>query len=39
MNPGDMIALGVRTGDLIELSSDHGTIHAVAEEEDGLRAG
>ena len=39
MSPGDMVALGVRAGDRIVLSSDHGAIHAIAEEEEGLRAG
>jgi anaerobic selenocysteine-containing dehydrogenase len=39
MNPGDMTAAGIQSGDLIEIESDHGKIVAVAKPERGLLSG
>ena len=39
MNPGDLDKLGVETGDLVEIVSDHGEILAVAEASEDLPSG
>lgn len=39
MNPLDMAELGLKDGDKITLSSDHGSIHAVVKAEKELRHG
>jgi anaerobic selenocysteine-containing dehydrogenase len=39
MNPQDMRAAGIVSGDLVEIESDHGRINAVARPEAGLAPG
>lgn len=39
MNPSELSAKGLKTGDLIEIRSDHGYIHAKVCEDDTVRPG
>ncbi len=39
MNPHDMRTAGIKSGDLVEIESDHGKICAVARPEEGLAPG
>ncbi|MFP8876566.1 MAG: molybdopterin-dependent oxidoreductase [Myxococcota bacterium] len=39
MHPEDLAALGVASGEVVEIESDHATILGVAESESGLRRG
>jgi anaerobic selenocysteine-containing dehydrogenase len=39
MNPGDLEALGLHAGDVVEISSDHATILGVVEEAEDVRSG
>jgi len=39
MNPGDMEALGLHAGDVVEISSDHASILGIVEEADDVRSG
>jgi anaerobic selenocysteine-containing dehydrogenase len=39
MNPDDMRAAGIKSGDMVEIESSHGRIVAIARAEDGLRKG
>jgi anaerobic selenocysteine-containing dehydrogenase len=39
MNPSDLARLGLKSGDLVEITSDHGAILGVAQATDELRCG
>lgn len=39
MNPDDMAARGLRTGDLVEVSSEHGSVRAKVAADPGMRRG
>ena len=39
MNPGDLQAMGLKPGDMVEISSDHASILGIVEEADDVRSG
>lgn len=39
MNPGDLEAMGLRPGDVVEISSDHASILGIVEEAEDVRPG
>lgn len=39
MNPGDMDAMGLKPGDVVEISSDHASILGIVEEAEDVRSG
>jgi anaerobic selenocysteine-containing dehydrogenase len=39
MHPDDLVRLGLKTGDVVQLESHHGTIFAIVEAEETLRPG
>lgn len=39
MNPGDLEAMGLKPGDVVEISSDHASILGIVEEAEDVRSG
>jgi len=39
MHPADMDDLGIESGDVVRIESEHGTIFALAHVDEGLRRG